>query len=93
MRSIGESVGARYFMLGTLQHYRREVPSEVELVPELELFIRLFDTVEERVVAGAAVRCRGDDYRTVLGLGTVFDPIELSRRAALSAVAIVGGSE
>ena len=89
MRAIAARVGTPFFQLGSVEVYQTDTPIDGEALPRAEVLVRILDVERERVVAGVGLSRQGDDYTTVLGLGTVRDPIELSRRTAAAAVALL----
>ena len=89
LREIAEIVGTPYFLLGSVETFKAEVPVTGDLLPEVELFARILDASTGAVVGGVGIRRRGDDSRTVFELGTVYDSIELARRACRAAVALL----
>jgi TolB-like protein len=77
---IGRAVGARYFVLGSVERYEDEVLVDAERFPLIEAFLRVVDVTDGRIVAACGVRRRGDDYVRVLGLGSVRDIVSLGAR-------------
>ena len=71
------SVGGRYTVHGTVEHFEPEVPVFEDLYPELEVWLRLVDSETGEFAAGAGLRHRGDDFHRGLGLGSERDPVRL----------------
>jgi|JI7StandDraft_1071085.scaffolds.fasta_scaffold63057_1 hypothetical protein len=91
LAELGRRVGTRWFALGTVERFGEETPVGNLLFPEVEATIELFDVESGRVVATAGARRRGDRYQGLLGLGAVFNPLELAHRVAHELVAALGG--
>ena len=89
---VARSVGARYLVLGSIEHLELEVPTENgDSFPDLEVWLRLVDAEQGRFVAGVAQRRRGDEYHVALGLGSERDAVRLALRTARELLATLSG--
>ena len=88
---IAADVDARYFAFGSVDRFEEEVYVEDLTFPEVEASLRIVDTRSGAVEAAAGMHRRGDDYRTVLQLGCVWNLMSLADRTAGELIALVGG--
>ena len=80
---VARATGARYLLFGSVEFFEPQVAAEDgHTYPELEVWVRLYDVEQGRLVAGAGQRHRGDDYHRMLGLGSERDPVRLALRTA-----------
>lgn len=91
LSELGQGMGVRYFVLGSIDRWGDEVLVDDQRFPEVEATVQIVDTESARIVAAAAVTRRGSDYLTILGLGAVRDPAGLALRAAREIVTALGG--
>jgi TolB-like protein len=91
LRSVGDTLGARYVISGSIDRLGAEV--WVGGVPQIEVeaVVWVLDVHSGNVVAAAGLRRRSDHYHRGLGLGIVRDPVKLADRTAHELVAVVGG--
>jgi hypothetical protein len=91
LRRIGRDLGTRYFVLGRLETFTESTIVGTDRFPAVEASIRILDVETGRIAAAASVERRGDDYRTILGLGVVRDLLQLADRTAHELVALLLG--
>ncbi len=93
LRALGRRVGAGLFLRGTIYAWESEPPGGAEVAPpEVEINLRLVDIAASRVVWGSHLDRRGDDYRRLLGLGTVSNVVALADRVLGEMLARGAGS-
>jgi len=90
LRRVGDDLGVRYFLLGSVDRFETSTYSRGAFAPELEVSARLLDVVQSRVVASGSIQRRGNDYHYLLGLGNVGDLTSLADRVARELVALMG---
>ena len=93
MKRVGEDLGVRYFLLGSVDRFETDSFADGVFAPEIEASARLLDVSRSRIVAAASVHRRGDDYHLVLGLGVVRDLTSLADRVGRELVALMGVKE
>lgn len=93
MRALGQRVGTGLFLRGTVYEWKSEPPAGSDVAPpEVEINLRLVDVGASRVVWGSHLERRGDDYRRLLGLGTVSNVVALADRVLGEMIARGPGS-
>jgi len=93
MRRVGEDLGVRYFLLGSVDRFETDSFRHGAFAPEVQASARLLDVSRSRIVAAGSVHRRGDDYHLVLGLGVVKDLTSLADRVGRELVALMGVKE
>ena len=73
-----------------LDSFEERVFTEEGQFPQVEASVRVLDTTSGRLVAGASLHRRGDDYVALLGLGGVDGLVALAGRAAGELIALLG---
>lgn len=91
LAQLGRELGTRYFALGSIERFGEESTVDNDHFPEVEATVRIIDVESGRIMAAAGVRCRGDHYQSLLGLGVIRDPLGLARQTAREIVAGLGG--
>lgn len=87
---VGRRLGARYFAMGSVEAYSKDIIVDQWRFPEIEVTVRIVDSESGDLVAASSVRRRGDDYHTILGLGSVEERLRLAVRVAREIVASLG---
>jgi hypothetical protein len=90
LRGIGQEVDARFIVMGSVDGYSEEVSVGSDRFPEVEVTIRMVDSLDGRIVAAVAARRRGDAYHKILGLGLIKERLELAVRVAEEIVTSFG---
>jgi len=91
LAKLGDELGARYFVLGSIERFGETSFAGNDRLPEIEATVQVVDVQSGRTMAAAGVCRRGDHEQTLLGLGAIRNPFELAARTARELVAGLGG--
>jgi len=87
--ALGEHLDADYCVTGSINQYEVISVQEGVTVPAIEVFARVLEATTGNILWAGRIQRTGNDYATVLGIGTVLSPgrlIQLSTEELLDSI-------
>jgi len=82
LHALASRLDAEYCVTGSINQYEAVSVQEGVIVPAIEIFARILEASSGKILWAGRIQRTGNDYATVLGIGTVLSPGRLLQLSA-----------